>query len=64
VLSRKDITVKVQKFIGLRIVGNPVTLHIQDGALSYQRKESSIEQEACLDGIYVVRTGEPADRGR
>jgi len=37
-------------------------LSIQDGAFRYARNEASIEREAQLDGIYVIRTSEPRSR--
>lgn len=37
-------------------------LEIADGAFSYQRKTEQINQEAALDGIYVLRTTCPADQ--
>jgi transposase len=36
-------------------------LQIADGSFSYQRKTEQIEQEAALDGIYVLRTTCPTD---
>ncbi len=33
---------------------------IEDGRFSWQRKQEEIEQEAALDGIYVIRSSEPA----
>jgi transposase len=35
-------------------------LQIADGAFSYERKTEQIEQEAALDGIYVLRTTCPS----
>jgi len=35
---------------------------IDDGAFSFSRKEESIRRESDLDGIYVIRTSEPAER--
>lgn len=37
-------------------------LDIQDGHFAYQRNAGSIEAEARLDGIYIVRTSEPAQQ--
>jgi transposase len=37
-------------------------VHIEEGGLRFERNEQSIVTEAALDGIYVVRTSEPADR--
>jgi transposase len=38
------------------------TLTIRDGHLGWARKEDAIKNEELLDGIYVIRTGEPAER--
>ena len=38
------------------------TLQITDGAFSYERNQPQIDEEALLDGIYVLRTQEPASR--
>ena len=35
---------------------------IRDGHLGWARKEDSIKKEEFLDGIYVIRTSEPATR--
>ena len=35
---------------------------VADGKLAFSRKSESIEAEAALDGIYVIRTGEPPER--
>jgi len=37
-------------------------LNIGDGTLTWERKHESIEKEAGLDGVYVIRTSEPASR--
>jgi transposase len=37
-------------------------LTIRDGHLGWARKEESIQKEELLDGIYVIRTSEPAAR--
>jgi hypothetical protein len=36
------------------------TLQIADGSFSYQRKTAQIADEALLDGLYVIRTDQPA----
>jgi len=33
-----------------------------EGTFSYERDKAKIEQEEALDGIYVIRTSEPAER--
>ena len=40
----------------------PFRVEIRDGSLAWTRDEESIRREAELDGIYVIRTSEPADR--
>jgi hypothetical protein len=35
------------------------TLQITDGSFSYERKTDRIEDEALLDGLYVIRTDQP-----
>ncbi len=42
--------------------GKHFILAIGEGTFSYKRNEVKIGQEEALDGIYVVRTSEPADR--
>ena len=37
------------------------TVDIRDGHLSFQRRGDRIEEEARLDGIYVIRTSIPAE---
>jgi len=38
------------------------TIEIKDGNFTFARNEESIAREQALDGIYVIRTSEPADR--
>jgi hypothetical protein len=38
------------------------TVQIADNRLSYARRPESIQREAALEGIYVIRTREPAER--
>lgn len=38
------------------------TLQIADGSFSYERNQPQIDEEALLDGIYIVRTDQPAER--
>lgn len=37
-------------------------VQVSDGSLTWTRNEESIRLEADLDGIYVIRTSEPAER--
>lgn len=61
-LLKDEIAVKVGKVINRHKVGKHFGLHIQDGVFRWERDEASIEQEAALDGVYVVRTSEPKRR--
>jgi hypothetical protein len=61
-LGKEEIGKKVGKVIGRYKMGKHFILAIGEGAFSYKRNEVKISQEEALDGIYVVRTSEPADR--
>lgn len=61
-LSRSDIGVKVGKVVNRFKVAKHFRLIIEDGAFSFARKADSIEREAALDGIYVIRTSEPKEK--
>ena len=50
------------RVINKRKMAKHFTLEITDGAFSYQRNQPQIHEEALLDGIYVIRTQEPASR--
>jgi transposase len=61
-LLKDEIALKVGKVINRHKVGKHFRLHIQDGVFRWERDEASIEQEAALDGVYVIRTSEPKKR--
>jgi transposase len=61
-LLKDEIALKVGKTINRHKVGKHFSLHIEDGVFRWARHEASIEQEAALDGIYVIRTSEPKKR--
>ncbi len=61
-LKKEEIGKKVGKVIDRYKVGKHFTVTIGEGSFSYERNEVKIEQEAALDGIYVIRTSEPAER--
>lgn len=61
-LSPEQIGAKVGQAIHRYKVAKHFDWTIQDGVFRWSRKEESIRTEAQLDGIYVVRTSEPADR--
>jgi len=50
------------RVINKRKMAKHFTLEIADGSFSYQRNQAKIDEEALLDGIYVLRTQEPAAR--
>ncbi|HEX3398991.1 MAG TPA: IS1634 family transposase, partial [Acetobacteraceae bacterium] len=45
-----------------RKVGKHFTIEIDDSHLTVRRRAAQIEQEARLDGIYVIRTSVPAEQ--
>ena len=57
-----EIALKVGKVINRYKVGKHFDLTIADNGFSFARNESNIEAESRLDGIYVIRTSEPANR--
>lgn len=61
-LSQDEIGVKVGRVSNKYKVGKHFELLIEDNHFSWQRKQQQIDQEADLDGIYVVRTSEPKKR--
>ena len=61
-LDKAEIGKKVGKVINRYKVGKHFALEIYDGAFSFSRKEETIRRESELDGIYVIRTSEPAER--
>jgi transposase len=61
-LDKAEIGKKVGKVINRYKVGKHFALAIYDGAFSFSRKEETIRRESELDGIYVIRTSEPAER--
>ena len=54
--GQDKIGVSVGKVVNRFKVGKHFQLTISDESLSYQRQQHSIEREARLDGIYVIRT--------
>lgn len=59
-LSAAQIGQKVGKVINRHKVGKHFQTTIVDGQFSYQRNSDAIEQEAALDGLYIIRTSESA----
>ena len=48
--------------VGRHKMAKHIRLMIHDGTFTWSRDEESIKRDAMLDGIYVVRTNEPAER--
>jgi transposase len=61
-LSAVEIGVKAGRVIGRHKMAKHIRLTINDGIFTWKRDDETITQEGLLDGIYVIRTGEPADR--
>jgi transposase len=61
-LEAADIGVKVGKILGRYKMAKHFEYTIENGLFNWSRREESIQQEASLDGIYVIRTSEPAER--
>lgn len=61
-LGEADIALKVGKVLHRYKVAKHFALTIATGVFSWERREDAIRREAQLDGIYVVRTNEPASR--
>jgi transposase len=59
--GQDQIGVRVGKVIDRFKVGKHFRVEITDEALTYERDQARIAQEAALDGIYVIRTSVPAD---
>ena len=61
-LGQDAIALKVGKVMNRYKMAKHFQLTIEDGRFEWQRDEVAIEQESQLDGIYVIRTSEPAER--
>jgi len=59
-LTAAEIGVKVGRVRNRFKVGKHFALTIADGEFRWVRQEDSIRRESALDGIYVIRTSEPA----
>ncbi len=61
-LRAAEIGLKVGKVLGRYKVGKHFACQIGEGSFQWSRRQDCIEQEAQLDGIYVLRTSEPVQR--
>jgi hypothetical protein len=59
--GKKEIGLAVGKVLGHYKMGKHFQWTIEDDHFAWQRKPASIEREAALDGIYVIRTSVPAN---
>lgn len=56
-----EIALRVGKNINRYKVGKHFITYITENSFSYVRNEKNIQQEAALDGIYVIRSSTPAE---
>src|SRR5208282_5795799 len=61
-MKATEIALKVGKVLGRYKMGKHFQHAIEEGKLSWSRRGEAIEQEAKLDGIYVLRTSETAEQ--
>jgi len=61
-LSAAAIGVKAGRVIGRHKMAKHIKMTICDGTFTWKRDDESINREKLLDGIYVIRTSEPAER--
>jgi len=61
-LKAAEIGLKVGKVLGHYKVGKHFDCRIGEGSFEWSRRQDRLEQEEKLDGIYVIRTSEPAER--
>jgi transposase len=57
-LDKGEIGLKVGRVLNRYKVGKHFKLTIEDGTFEWRRDQESIQREAALDGIYVIRTSE------
>jgi hypothetical protein len=60
-LSTAEIGLKVGRHISRFKVAKHFDLTIEDGVFQWERRDDTIAKETALDGIYVIRTSEPAE---
>jgi len=60
--SAAGIGIAVGAVIDKRKMAKHFAIEIRDGHLSFRRRVEQIEEEARLDGIYVIRTSVPAEQ--
>lgn len=60
--GKKEIALAVGKVLGRYKMGKHLQLTMEEEGFDWKRKPASMEREAALDGIYVIRTSLPASR--
>jgi transposase len=60
-LTAAEIGLKVGKVLGRYKVGKHFDCKMDERSFTWSRRQEAIDQEARLDGIYVLRTSEPAE---
>ncbi len=60
--DKAEIGVRVGKVINKYNVAKHFVLHIDDGSFDYEIDQLKVDEEAALDGIYVVRTSVATQR--
>ena len=61
-LTDAEIGQKVGRVISAHKMAKHFKIDIKNGSFTYERREQNIRRETELDGIYIVRTSEPAER--
>lgn len=61
-MDKSQIALKAGRVINRYKMAKHFEVTIGDGSFSYRRRLEQIEREKQLDGIYVIRTSEPAER--
>jgi len=59
--GQSKIALAVGKVWGRYKVGKHFRLHIEEDRFTFERRQEKIDQEAALDGFYVIRTNVPAE---
>jgi transposase len=60
--GKREIGLAVGKVLGHYKMGKHLQLTIEEDRFDWERKAGSIQREAALDGIYVIRTSVPSSK--
>ena len=61
-MKQSEIGLKAGRLLAQYKVGKHFILEIRDGGFAWSRREEGISRESELDGLYVIRTSEPAEK--